>query len=121
MDNKVYVLYQTRLYRYTMGKETPELLFEFLPFKREGNISFMDIQSAEVMMGEDSQYLISELFVWEGQLYCFYGLDYYYRKRIFDLSYIQELLGGVVSDYGILGNRFAFDERWEIVAEGNCR
>ncbi|NLB91327.1 MAG: carbohydrate ABC transporter substrate-binding protein [Clostridiales bacterium] len=70
-EDNVYALFQTRIYRYTLGTEKPELFVEFFPAEKEGSLWFETIDEAQEMLGEESQKLLHNLFSWEGKLYGF--------------------------------------------------
>lgn len=68
-DNKVYFLFQTQIYSYTLGEEAPVLLSQFLPDEKEGNLWFSDFEQAQKKLGDNAQLLMQSLFTWEGKLY----------------------------------------------------
>ncbi len=68
-ETEAYILFPTRIYRYTLGEEEPVLLSDLLPGIEEEELFFQSQDQALEKLGEKSNRLFHQLFMWNNELY----------------------------------------------------
>ena len=68
-NDKIYGLFNTRVYEYQLNAEEPTLLVDFLPGKEKEYYYFNTYQEAQEKLGEEAYTYIEQLFTWKEQLY----------------------------------------------------
>lgn len=73
VEDTLYFLFQSAIYRAKIGDEKPELFLQFLPEEMEGQIyPYTSLKDAEKQLGDITAHsLINTLFYWQGQLYAY--------------------------------------------------